>query len=65
MNRLNPCIILANKMAIPLSISMYLVPRPNIESRTHIVVFGAHTNNSNTMLEQAIKCCYAAFKIIY
>ena len=51
-------------MAIPLSISMYLVPRPNIESRTHIVVFAARTNNSNTMLEQAIKCCYAAFKMI-
>ena len=65
MNRLNPCIILANKMAIPLAFSMYLVATPNIESRTHTFVFGTRTNNSNTMLEQAIKCCYAAFKIIY
>ena len=51
-------------MVIPLSFSMYLVPRPNVESRTHIFVFGTRTNNSNKMLEQAIKCCYAAFKII-
>ena len=64
MNRLNPCIILANKMAIPLAFSMYLVPTPDIESRTHTFVFGTRTNNSNTMLEQAIKCCYTAFKII-
>ena len=40
MNRLNPCIILANKMAIPLAFSMYLVPTPNIDSRTHTFVFG-------------------------
>ena len=52
-------------MAIPLAFSMYLVARPNIETRTHTFVFGTRTNNSNTMLEQAIKCCYAAFKIIY
>ena len=64
MNRLNPCIILANKMAIPLAFSMYLVPKPNIESGTHTFVFGTRTYNSNTMLEQAIKCCYATFKII-
>ena len=32
MNRLNPCIILANKMAIPLAFSMFLVPAPDIES---------------------------------
>ena len=64
MNRLNPCIILANKMAIPLAFSMYLEPTPNIESRTHTFVFGTRTNNSNTMLEQAIKCCYAAYKLI-
>ena len=45
MNRLNPCIIPAKKMAIPLTFSMYLVPTPNIESRTHTFVFGTRTNN--------------------
>ena len=64
MNGLNPCIILANKMAIPLAFSMYPVATPNIEIRTHTFVFGTRTNNSNTMLEQATKCCYAAFKMI-
>ena len=64
MNGLNPCIILANKMANPLAFSMYLVATPNIETRTHTFVFGTRTNNSNTMLEQAIKCFYAAVKII-
>ena len=51
-------------MAIPLAFSMYLVATPNIETRTHTFVFGTRPNNSNTMLEHAIKCCYAAFKIV-
>ena len=49
-------------MANPLAFSMYLVATPNIETRTHTFVFGTRTNNSNTMLEHAIKCCYAHLK---
>ena len=54
MNRLNPCIILANKMAIPLAFSTYLVPKPNIESGTHTFVFGTRTLEVSDLKQQKI-----------